>query len=300
MELKNKLRIVFLWMGLLTIFVVNSCRKDSVSSPATPTDVVFIAHKGGGDIDYNPQYLENTLPAVKHSTTILQGVEEDIQMSLDGTIWLFHDADFSRVGTIRNNNKFLILSTDAEISKVLITNTIVQDRIYKLSELIEYWNAVPTPFYISLHIKLDFPADSINHAKIGGEAKYLSKFADNLYKILPNIKVPGKIMIEVYDATFCKKIKSMIPGIKVCLIKEVTFPKQVSDALALGYDGVSCSYSEPTLSIAEVAKAKSSGLIVQLWTPNQSAELMTAFSYQPTVIQSDNLKVLSILNVIPN
>lgn len=294
----RKLRYGSLFSIGLIIFLIVSCRKDTVTIPATETDVIFLAHKGGGDIDYNPSHIDNTLPAVKYSSSILQGVEEDIQMSLDGTIWLFHDADFSRVSTPKLS-KSLILSKDADISKIITTNALVKDRLYKLAELVDYWNSVSTPFYLSLHLKLDFPADTINHIAIGGEAKYLSKFADNLSKIIPSVKNPGKIIIEVYDATFCKKIHSLIPGIKVCLIKEVTFPKQVSDAMSLGYDGVSCMFSEPTLTTAEVTSAKNAGLIVQLWTPNQKQDLTTAFNYHPTILQTDNLDALTELNVTP-
>jgi len=294
----NKFYIRFgcflLIVGLVVLF--EQCQKDSATTPPMETDVQFLGHKGSGSSSINPSIIENTLPAVQKGLTTLTGVELDLQMSLDGTIWLFHDLDLSGSSCNTTVHKTIILSYDTDIAKINICTTKAVDRIYRLSEFITFWNQA-SPFYVSLHIKLDFPKDSINKAVIGGEAIYLSKFADNLAKIIPSVKDPGKIMLEVYDATFCKRIHQLIPGIKVCLIKEVTFPKQIDDAIALGYDGVSCTFDEPTLTGSEVTRAQSNGLIVQLWTPDTKQELATAFGFHPNTIQTDNLNALNDLNL---
>ena len=279
------------------IILISNCKKDSVSISPTVTTVQFLGHKGGGNSTVNPSTVENTIPAIQNGLKTMTGIEVDLQMSLDGTIWVFHDPDIATTSCNAIAHKTIILSTDTEIAKFNICSAKAQDRVYKLSEIINYWNQASTPFYLSLHIKLDFPADSMNKQAIGGEALYLSKFADNLAKIIPSVAVPGKIMLEVYDATFCNKIHKIISGIKVCLIKEVTFPKQIDDAISLGYDGVSCIFSEPTLTAAEVIRAQSNGLIIQLWTPDTKQELTTAFDFHPNFIQTNNLNAMSLLNV---
>lgn len=227
----------------------------------------------------------------------MNGIEVDLQMSLDGTIWLLHDLNLATLNCNATLPRMIILSRDTEVSKITLCTSKAQDRMYKLSEIISYWNQATTPFYVSLHIKLDYPVDSMNKPAIGGEAIYLSKFADNLAKILPSVKDPGKIIVEVYDATFCKKIHQLIPGIKVCLIKEVSFPQQINDALDLGYDGVSCMFTEPTLNAVEVTRAQTNGLIVQLWTPDTKQELATSLSYHPNFIETDDLTAIADLNV---
>ncbi len=283
-------------IGIVALF--NRCKKDTVSTPPTETTIQFMGHKGSGGSLVNPSIIENTLPAVKKGLATLTGVEVDVQMSLDGTIWLFHDLDLGRTSCKTMAGKTIILSNDADISRINICSTQAQDRIYKLSELISYWNQTAIPSYLSLHIKLDFPLDSINKAVIGGEAIYLAKFADNLAKIIPSVKTPGKIMIEVYDATFCKRIHQLIPGMKVCQLKAVSFPKQVTDAIDSGYDGVSAFFDEGALSETEVTRAQSNGLIVMLWTPNTKIELTKALNMHPDFIQTDNMNALTDLNVI--
>ena len=91
------------------------------------------------------------------------------------------------------------------------------------------------------------------------------------------------------------KIHNILPGIKVCLIKEVTFPKQFNDALALGYDGVSCSIYESTLTLDEVKRAHTNGLIVHLWTCDTNAELIKAYSLKPDFIQTDNPDAINVV-----
>jgi glycerophosphoryl diester phosphodiesterase len=297
MMVKALFKFKYLILTLAILVLLSQCKKDNTTTPPVITDVQFLGHKGGGNSTVNPSTVENTIPAIQNGLKTMTGIEVDVQMSLDGTIWVFHDSDIASTSCSAIAHKAIILSTDAEIAKFTICSAKAQDRIYRLSEIVNYWHQASTPFYMSLHIKLDFPADSMNKPAIGGEALYLSKFADNLAKIIPSVAVPGKIMLEVYDATFCTKIHKLISGIKVCLIKEVTFPKQINDAIALGYDGVSCIFSEPTLTSDEVIRAQSKGLIVELWTPDTKQELTTAFGFHPNFIQTNNLNVMSLLNV---
>ncbi len=284
-------------MVVVAIFLFGQCQKNTVTTPPVETTVKFLGHKASGSSSIDPSIIENSLPAVQKGLKTLNGVELDLQMSLDGTIWILHDLNLATLACNPVLPRMLILSRDAEISKITLCTTKAQDRIYKLSEIINFWNQAATTFYISLHIKLDYPVDSMNKPAIGGEAAYLAKFADGLAKMLPSVKDPGKIVVEVYDATFCKKIHQTIPGLKVCLIKEVTFPQQIDDAIALGYDGVSCIFTEPTLSASEVTRAQNSGLIVQLWTPDTKQELTTSLNFHPNFIETDNLNAIADLNV---
>lgn len=282
---------------LLLIVLFNGCKKDIATTPDAVSNVVFLCHKGSGSTLLNPSVIENTLPAVQTGLKFLPGVELDIQMSLDGTPWIFHNLDLSTTSCTPITPRTIILSHDAEISKINICSSIARDRIYKLSEIISYWNQAATPFYISFHIKLDYPPDSMNSPAIGGESLYLAKLADNIAKVIPSVKSPGKIMIEVYDATFCNKIHQLIPGIKVHLQKDVTFTRQIDDALALNYDGVSSIFTDKALTAAEVTRAQKGGLMVQLWTPDNIQELTDAYNYHPDFIQTDNLDVLEILTL---
>jgi glycerophosphoryl diester phosphodiesterase len=291
------MRSIILLLSLALLIGLTRCKKESVTITPTVTDVKFLGHKGGGNSLINGAHIENTLLSVQDGLKTLGGAEVDIQMSLDGTIWMFHNTDVGTSTCKTNYHHSIVLLKDAEISQLQICCNNVQDRIYKLQELISVWNANPKGFILSMHLKLDFPSDTLNNQLIGGEAAYLSKFANSLAKIFPTVKHPDQLIIEVYDATFCGIVHSAIPGIKVCLIKEVTFQQQIHDALALGYDGVSCSFDEPTLSVDEVKRARDSGLFVELWTPDIKSDLLSAFNLKPDYIQTNNLDAMNLLNV---
>lgn len=280
---------------LLILMFFSRCKDEPANDTSVELKVRILGHKGGGNNSYNDLHIENTLPSVQDGLKKLDGVEVDVQMSLDGTLWMFHDSDVAESGCDASYHRCIPLLTDNEIQQIQICSGSKQSRIYKLEELINYWNADPGGFYFSMHIKLDFPDDSINQAAIGGEAKYLSKMADSLAKLFMTYNHAGQVFIEVYDAKFCTKIQATIPDIKVCLLKEVTFQQQIKDALALGYDGVSCIFTEPTLSAAEVKRAQDNGLVVQLWTPDKEKDLQTAYDMNPDFIQTNNLDAINSL-----
>lgn len=282
-------------LGILLLF--DNCRKEVVKPPPSETTVQFLGHRGSGCSSVNPSAIENTLPAVKKGLAIMPGVEVDLQMSLDGTIWLFHNADLADVSCKQIGSKTIVLSYDADIEKINICSSETQDRMYRLTELIGYWRQSATPFYISMDVKTEFPSDSLNRPVIGGKAKYLERLAVNLAAIVPSVSCPGKMMVEVNDATFCSRLHQLIPGIRVCLIGGVSVPDQIDDAIGYGYDGISCTFTKSTLSATEVVRAQSNGLIVQLWTPNSKDELTRALEFHPDFIQTDNLSALSDLNV---
>lgn len=285
---------------LILSLIFTRCSKDQVVVLPTETDVHFLGHRGGGNVDYNTKYVENTISSIQDGLKTMNGVEVDLQMSLDGTIWMFHDPDLSRTACQTNFRRSIVLMKDVDIAKQKLCIGKNQDRIYKLEELANLWKSNAAGFYLSMEVKLDFPADTMNNKLIGGEAAYLSRFADRLAALFPEVKFPGKLMIEVYDARFCTKMHALVPGIQVCLLKEVSFQQQINDAIALGYDGVSCIFDEPGLTAAEVQRARDRGLIVQLWTPNSKAELTKALGYHPHFIQTDNLDAINLLNLKVN
>lgn len=283
--------------GLLFLLFASQCKNDSGSETLTEPEleVKILGHKGGGTSSFNPLHIENTLPSVEDGLKKMDGIELDVQMSLDGTLWLFHDLDLSYTSCGSAWSGTIPLLTDSEIQNILVCDGSKQSRIYKLEEIVNYWNVDVLGFYMSLHIKLDLSSEILDDSRIGGEAKYLAKMADSLAKVFTTYKHQNQVFLEVYDATFCTKIHSLIPDIKVCLLKEVTFQQQIHDALNLGYDGISCIFTEPTITAAEVKRAQESGLIVQLWTPDTEAELLTTYSLKPDFIQTNNLDAVTYL-----
>ena len=282
-------QFTIVFTGLILLLTVIQCKKDPIVLTPLNLDVVFFGHKGGGNNSFNSSYIENTLPSVQDGLKSMNGVEVDVQMSLDGTPWLFHHPDIGEMSCLTNYHHSLITLKDAEIEKIQVCSGAKQSRLYKLKELVDYWNGTSAGFPISMHIKLDQTRDTLNHPLVGGESAYLMKLADNLKTVFSTMNHKEQLFCEVFDAAFRDKIHATIPGLKVCLLKEVPFPQQVDAAISGGYDGVSSGFDSELISAAEVKRARDNGLTVQLWTPDTKVEIIQAYNLKPSHIQTDNM-----------
>jgi hypothetical protein len=287
----------------LLVFLTLSCNTAKElpvgSSPARlqETDVIFLGHRGGGASNYSSLYIENTMPSILDGLKTMDGVEADIQMSLDGTIWLFHDPDLSRDNCNSSFNRSLILLRDSAISTLQRCNNTKHDRIYRLSELFAHWNASSAGYYVSLEVKTDFPVDTF--AVVGGRQAYLMRIADTLGPMLADIKHPDMLYMEAQDQSFCTRLRNYRNGklVKICNLIYSDFDIQISNSLSQGFNGISCLFSDTSITAEKIKKAQDSGLVVQLWTPYSLDELKDAFVKHPNIIQSDNLSAKSLLKV---
>jgi len=60
--------------------------------PVEPWPTRVLLHRGGGDPALGGSPCpQNTLPAVRFGASVVDGVEVDVQISADGTLWLGHD-----------------------------------------------------------------------------------------------------------------------------------------------------------------------------------------------------------------
>ena len=109
-NLPKILNFTFVGLVLLILITLIQCQIQPDLGPTTETDVRFLGHKGGGDNSFGATYIENTILSVKEGLKTLNGVEVDIQMSLDGTIWMFHNGDLAGSGCNTNYRNSIILT----------------------------------------------------------------------------------------------------------------------------------------------------------------------------------------------
>lgn len=298
-----KILCLFLSMSLFI-----SCKKtdvsllpnkieDNTSSPvsgaiiniAQPLNkVYFLGHKGAGSNNYNEINMEQSIASFKEAINVLDGVEIDLQMSLDGTLWLFHDIDI--VGTTCTVLPFnsIINMHDKEIAALKLCSRTKHDRVYKWSELLDLWNATKNGFYISIEVKEGF-TNSL-YKKAGGQNFYTSKIAEKLAASITHLNHPAEQFItESSDANFFKAFKKYpnVSRVKSSCFAFEPFDKIVQNALAMHIDGVSVEFSDPTMTASKIKEAQKRGLIVQLWTPYTNAEITTAYKLSPNFIQTD-------------
>ena len=284
----------YLFSFIILLAFLNGCKKSNDQGPPKDTDVIFMGHKGGGSNSFGPHF-ENTIPAIQDGIKNLDGVENDIQMSLDSTLWIFHNPNFNSFCCDTSNHSSIILLHDSEIEKIQLCNNSKTDRIYRLSELINLWNASTNGFYVSLEVKSAFT--KAQFTQVGGKTTYLLKLARRLALLFTPLKHKDKLFVETYEKDFCSKFKTLVSGVYICMLYDGSFTTMISTALKDGFHGLSASYMQPNITAQEVQRARDSGLVIELWTPYYYHELTEAFALHPTVIQTDNLNAKTLLNV---
>ncbi len=262
--------------------------------------VKFLGHRGAGSNNYNDVNMENSIPSVIEALRINEGVEVDMQMSLDGTIWLFHDADINRTLCTPGAARSILNMRDVEIAQLKLCSRTKTGRVYKLAELINLWNQYPNGFYISMHIKDDFTTTFYN--TIGGRTAYLTKFANQLAKDieLSTLKhSASQFLVEQEDLILPNALRKYPVGnqVKYYLFNYRSFDAMVTDALRMGYDGVSCNFTDKTLSATKIRSAHLKGLSIMVWTPYTDKEVQKVYDMNPDFIQTDQTNVKADINL---
>ena len=112
---------------MILIFVVSCNKKESFDA------IQLFGHAGNGLNISNSVYHDNSENSIKLalSQNGCDGVEVDVQLSKDGTAWLFHDENLK---VEANLNSCINSSTDKEISE-LAYNHFNDEKLFKLYKL---------------------------------------------------------------------------------------------------------------------------------------------------------------------
>jgi glycerophosphoryl diester phosphodiesterase len=295
---------LYILLLCILLFTLSRC----VKTPIVPdggggdgfvdTDVQFLGHKGAGSNNYNDVNMENTVPSIQQALLTMDGIECDLQMSLDGTIWLFHDEDVSTFECVPRTSRSIINMHDAEIESLELCSRTKTGRVYRLSEVRDIWNSTPNGFYISFEIKEYFSTAQYNLA--GGKTYYFNRFADVFAATMTGLTHTGKkFYIEVSQKSVCDRLKTypVANYLIICMGEYAPFAQVVADARAQGFDGVSCSFADNTITAQGIKNAQDDGLVVQIWTPDTYNELASVFNMHPTTIQTDNISIKNDLHV---
>lgn len=203
--------IVFM---LLVIGVV-ACRKSTMTK-----NIPVIGHAITGL--YNPQriYKDNTKEAFEYAVLFegLGGVEIDVQLSADGGLWLYHDADLaSQTNTIGRISEL----TNDKLETVEYT-TIKGEKLAKLSDLSLDIASPQFRLYIDLKDYNHRSMDSVSTVKI---IEALNTFKSNH----PNFSnlfliVPDLAFMEQFEQAGFKDIFTDISGVSDGLQKKAAYP----------------------------------------------------------------------------
>lgn len=241
----------------------------------------FIAHRAGGGM-YS-RFQENSIEGAEYGLSVLDGVEVDIQISKDGTIWLSHDVNLPNCGGYEYS--CFPNHTDAEILQ-LDSCLGSQKSFTKLEEVFSLLSSSYSNKYISIDVKTWYgcaPSD----VGLFGE---MTRTADEIIRLTQKYNRQNKVMVECETATFLNYIKENSNNIETYLATFGDFDRGVLIALDFDFTGISFKYKfKDEISSQHIHLLRKKGLKIQIWTVNNENDLLEAISLNPDFIQTDTV-----------
>jgi glycerophosphoryl diester phosphodiesterase len=268
--------LLFIFIGFCTF---SSCERVEYfpDNPIENPQTRMLAHKGGGNFDTG-----NTMPACMHGLKFTDGIEVDLQITSDNTLWLSHSAEVTGCGNVEQTCFALVSSVDV----AYVDTCLGQDKDYvRLEEVLSYMHDEYPEKFISLDVKAWSPCGArgldILHE--------MNQLAQAILDLAMKYDMENRILVESEVGDFLYYIKSRNPAIETYLAVLGDLELGVSRALGSGFDGISFHYKfEEPLTKEMVDFIHRKGLKIQLWTVNDPSDLEEARSIGADFIQTDN------------
>ena len=258
--------------------IFSSCKK-SKPSPVLFTETKMIAHHA---------YLapSDSLSLLNYYSKAFEthdGIEVDLQMSQDRTIWLFHDNTMPSCGSI--DDECLITKTDAQIEKLAKCQ---HDGYHytKLEDVLAKMERDNDGKLISLDIKTWF--DSKCSVYGNNILAYYHNVALAIVSIVKKHNLENRVMVESEISYLLGKIKRR-SSIACYLSTFGDYKEGVRKALKFGYAGISFQYQyKEEIDKNDIEDLHQKGLKIQLWVVDGDSLINVAKGIQPDCIQTDN------------
>ena len=244
-----------------------SCEKKYTGKP-----IPILAHAASGL--YNPKRLhaENSKEAIDYALSFegLAGLELDVQMSKDATIWLFHDENLAE----NTSGKGRIIENSDEALSEVTYNSLNRAKIVRLKD-VDFSSAIGTKD-VFLDIKVQFDLlDSVSLDLFFSQLlEFKTKYAPfvNMHIILKN-----HWEMDLFNAY----------GIDEFFAGATSFNRAI-EAMSLGYKGVFIRNNN--ISTEEVLALKESGMKVVLFDVRTLYSIRRALKKNPDFLMVEDFK----------
>jgi len=263
--------------GILFFIVLSSggCEKIEYApdNPFTGLSTRVLMHRGNG---FNTEFIPNTLPAAEYGLSVLDGIELDIQISKDGTLWLDHDNEVHDC----NGNEIGCFQTmtDADISSAAECDGII--RYHTLESVFELMTAEYPDSYISLDIKGQY-------CEILNTVELMQQMAESVLALVDKYKMQGKVLVESNSLEFLSELDDQ-EDVGQCVVELGDVDKGLANAAATKARGISLEYGVEEVNSEVVSLIHNKGYGLILWVVNEPEDIQKAWDSQPDFIQTDN------------
>jgi glycerophosphoryl diester phosphodiesterase len=272
---------------ILLLIIVCSCNKIEYFPDKSYSNntITILSHHGGADA-----YPANTIEAAIYGLSVLKGIEVDIQISKDNTIWMSHNAQI--VGCDGQNEGCFTQLSDNYLETIDSCNTATV--FSKLEDVFSYMNKNCPEKIISIDVKAWEPCDIYEINVIDN----LNVIGDKIIDLTNKYGLNNHVMVESETATFLTHVKNKNAGVDCYLTTLGDFERGMVMALQKGYTGISFQYNIDEIITPEyVALLHRKGLKIHLWTIDSETDFKDAINIHPDFIQTNNIKYASTLKL---
>ncbi len=271
----------YLLITLLIFFFCCTCKsvKSFRDDPLPFVGTRYLAHRGGA----NSAMPDNSLAAVRFGLQHGDGIECDIMLSKDRTIWLSHDAELRNCGDL----KFTCFAetSDAQIEQI---NTCLGtlNAYVKLETVMQLMRDSFPGKFIDLDCKTWKPCalSSLNVA----EAMLIE--AAEICRLSEKYNLKGVVFAESEFTYFLNEFVDRNCGVGAYLQSSSDWKSSASRALQAKYQGVVFKmYDRIELSRADVELMRRKGLRVQVYNAYTLERMKAMEALRVDFIQADTL-----------
>ena len=121
-----RFRVIIL---LFITLIIGACNKEK-----SINQTKLIGHAGSGMTQWNGMFVDNSLEGIKYALSLdnCYGVEMDVSISADSTLWLFHDSELSD----RTNGSGCVRNATDEYLSGLHYKSLHQEKLVKLKDVL--------------------------------------------------------------------------------------------------------------------------------------------------------------------
>ena len=249
--------------------------------PVAPWPTRVLMHRGGGS---SGPYPGNTLPAVRWGASLLDGVEIDVQLSANSTLWLGHDNE--------------VLGCDGK--SIGCFQDLDDTAIDAVAYCPDPSTGAPVQHYVRLDevfaaISVEFPGSLFSLDVKGQYCRSLGRdeaeaMADQVDALVRTYGMDGKVAVETEQRAFLERIvdrRAPVYGF-VNALDDIDGP--LGAASNLGATGISFKFDQTTepLDASVVAGIHGVGFRIIVWTVNTPEDIAAVWPMLPDVIETDN------------
>lgn len=247
----------------ILLFILNSCSKNKNFET-----VKILGHAGNGLNISNSMYHDNSYNSIQFalSQNGCDGVEIDVQLSKDGTAWLFHDTNMKEETNLDNCINSL---NDNEIS-ILAYNHFNDEKLLKLTDL-------------SVTSKTIF-LDIRHHNECTNDLVDLNKFLTEIHTF-QNLNSNCEILLITNYPNWINTLQA--ENFEVCFAPNEN--ENLNDLIS-NYSIKTMIFKNKEINSQEIQFLKSKNIKIAIFEIRSPKGIRSAFNKYPDYLISDDLK----------